>query len=413
MLLTSHQRTALLLLGVLCVLCGSSAGVRAQFQMPDPKQMSGIPRPVSDLPDGTVSVRLIRGDFSNNITNFPVEMQAGGKSRTVKTDDSGRAEFRDLRAGENIKFVAVVDGERLESEAFPAPTQGGIRLMLVATDKNKKPQSEPGAPAVSGQVVLGNQSRIILEPGDEVVSVYYLLDIVNTARVPVNPQVPFAFDMPTGCIGTSLLRGSSPQASADGAHVIVQSPFAPGRTLVQVACELSVGSASLQLTQRFPAALEQLAVVVKKLDDTKLVTAQVTSQQEMTASGEAFIAATGGAVAAGQPIDLSLTNLPHHSVVPRWTALTLASLIIVGGVWLSNRAPARDSRAAERKRLITRRDKLFAELVRLEHDRRTNRVSQARYEARRQELVAALESIYGSLDSDDMDPDPDRSGLAA
>jgi hypothetical protein len=60
-----------------------------------------------------------------------------------------------------------------------------------------------------------------------------------------------------------------------------------------------------------------------------------------------------------------------------------------------------------------RRDKLFTELVRLEHDRRTNRVNQARYEARRQELVAALENIYGSLDSDDMDPGPDRSGLAA
>ena len=99
--------------------------------------------------------------------------------------------------------------------------------------------------------------------------------------------------------------------------------------------------------------------------------------------------------------------------MPRWTTLTLASLIILGGVWLSNRGPDRDSRAAERKRLITRRDKLFTELVRLEHDRRTNRVNQARYEARRQELVAALESIYGSLDSDDMDPGPDRSGLAA
>ena len=221
--------------------------------MPDPKQMSGIPRPVSDLPDGTVSVRLIRGDFSNNITDFPVEMQAGGKSRTVKTDDSGRAEFKNLPAGENLKFVAVVDGERLESESFPAPTQGGIRLMLVATDKNKKPQTEPGAPAVSGLVVLGNQSRIILEPGDEVVAVYYLLDIVNNARVPVNPQSPFAFDMPAGCVGTSLLRGSSPQASVDGPHVVVQSPFAPGRTLVQVACELSVARASLQLTQRFPA----------------------------------------------------------------------------------------------------------------------------------------------------------------
>src|SRR5688500_335192 len=33
----------------------------AQLQMPDPREMAGIPRPVTDLPTGHVSVRLIRG----------------------------------------------------------------------------------------------------------------------------------------------------------------------------------------------------------------------------------------------------------------------------------------------------------------------------------------------------------------
>ena len=41
--------------------------------------MSGIPRPVTDLPAGHVSVRLIRGQLSNNIQGHPVEMHAGGK----------------------------------------------------------------------------------------------------------------------------------------------------------------------------------------------------------------------------------------------------------------------------------------------------------------------------------------------
>ena len=54
---------------VLGVLCGCSV-LRAQFQMPDPKQMAGIPRPVDDLPNGTVSVRLIRGQLSNNIAEL-------------------------------------------------------------------------------------------------------------------------------------------------------------------------------------------------------------------------------------------------------------------------------------------------------------------------------------------------------
>ena len=40
-----------------------------------------------------VSVRLIRGDLSNNIPEHPVEIHVGGKVQTVKTDDEGRAEF--------------------------------------------------------------------------------------------------------------------------------------------------------------------------------------------------------------------------------------------------------------------------------------------------------------------------------
>ena len=68
-------------------------------------------------------------------------------------------------------------------------------------------------------------------------------------------------------------------------------------------------------------------------------------------------------------------------------------------------APAQ---AAERKRLIARREKLFDELVRLEQDRRSGRGDERRYAARREELVAALEQVYGALDDDD-DAGPGRA----
>src|SRR6185436_13419327 len=145
---------------VLGVLGGGSALLRAE--MPDPKQMAGIPRPVTDLPNGTVSVRLIRGQLSNNIADFPVELHVGSQVRTVKTDENGRAEFGNLPAGEKLKAVAVVDGERLESEEFPAPASGGIRLMLVATDTSKSAEAAPAAPAAAGTVTFGGQTRIIV-----------------------------------------------------------------------------------------------------------------------------------------------------------------------------------------------------------------------------------------------------------
>src|SRR5436190_5160363 len=88
-----------LVLCVLSVLCVGRAQLSAQqggFAMPDPKQMAGIPRPVTDLPDGAVSVRLIRGQLSNNIAGHPVELHTGGNTTTVKTDENGRAEFKAL-----------------------------------------------------------------------------------------------------------------------------------------------------------------------------------------------------------------------------------------------------------------------------------------------------------------------------
>jgi hypothetical protein len=404
-------------LSVLGILYGG-AFVAAQFQMPDVKQMSGIPRPVTDLPAGSVSVRVIRGDLSKNIANQLVQLTVGSKTLNGKTDENGRAQFDKLPAGETVKASADVDGEHLESQEFPAPGQGGVRLMLVATDKTKGPATEPSAPPITGQVVLSNQSRLVLEPGDEVVNLYYLLDISNTARVPVNTKSPFIVDVPKEAVGTALMEGSSPQASVSGGRVRVAGPFAPGHTFVQVGCELPAASGEIEFTQRFPANLESLAVVAKKAGDAKLSSPQLASQREMPADGEVFIAATGGPVNAGQPVTLSLTGLPHHSSAPRITALTIALAIVVIGIFAGGSARDDDpGRAAERKRLIGRREKLLNDLARLESDRRGGRApanDEGRYAARREELLAALEHVYGALDSDDAGPEPaDRAGVAA
>ena len=57
---------------------------------------------------------------------------------------------------------------------------------------------------------------------------------------------------------------------------------------------------------------------------------------------------------------------------------------------------------------------MFNDLVRLENDHRNGRGDQTRYPARREELIAGLERIYGALDGDDTGPEPaDRAGLAA
>ena len=381
--------------------------------MPDPKQMAGIPRPVDDLPDGAVSVRLIRGSLSNNITGHAVDMHAGSKVTTVNTDENGRAEFKGLAPGATVKFTADVDGEHLESKEFAAPGRGGIRLMLVATDPTKK--DAPASPAQTGPVVIGDQSRFVLQPREESIEIFYLLDIANNQSVPVNPPAPFVIDLPDGASGSAIMDGSSPQASVKGTRVTVQGPFAPGHTFVQVATALPAQDGSIDIAQKLPANLEQLTVIVKKLGDTTLKSPQLKEQREMPADGDTFIAATGGPVTAGQPIQLTVDGIPHHSQAPRRIALALAAAVVAIGAWFAARSTGdREARSAERKRLIARREKLFAELGRLEQDRRGGRVDDRRYAPRREELVSSLEAIYNALESHEAEPvAAGRAGVTA
>jgi hypothetical protein len=386
----------------------AAAQLHAQI---DPRQMAGIPRPVDDLPHGSVSVRVIRGALTNNLPNQEVQLLVGTEIRTAQTDAEGRVQFDGLPAGETLRASAVVDGERLESQPFPAPGRGGIRLLLVASGDGAGTPAIAAAPAVAGEVRIGGQTRIVIQPGDESVTLYYLLEIVNNSPAPVNPTTPFDFEMPAGATGTGILQGSSPLATVNGARVIVSNPIPPGRTLVQVGTQITTTSGSLELSQRFPAPLDEFAVIVKREGDTRLTSPQLAEQREIEAQGETFIAASGVPVGAGQVLDVTVTGMPHHSPLPRQITLMLSVGILAGGLWAGWRPREPGSYGAERKRLVARREKLLNELARLERDERDH----PRYKARREDILAALEHIYGALDAGEgVTPGPGKTtGVAA
>jgi hypothetical protein len=385
------------LLALLFAVLTFAAPAFAQFQMPDPKQMSGIPRPVTDLPEGHVSVRLIRGQLSNNIPGHPVEMHAGSKVITVKTDENGRADFSGVAAGTGVKAVAVVDGERLESEEFPWPAQGGIRVMLVATDKSSGASAAP--PAQTGNVVLGDQTRVIIDLADEAIQVYYLLDIQNSARAPVNPPKAFLLDMPTGAQGTTIVGGSS-KAVARGERVTVTGPFPPGPTPVQVAYSFPYTSGNVSFSQIVPVPVGNIAVLMKKSGDMTLSSPQLPAIQEREFEGEKYLLAQGSAIPAGGTLTINVSGLPHHSPVPRRVALTLAIGVIGIAWWGAMRVPRPAANGARVKQLSTKRERIYAELLKLEQQRRSGTVDPTRYAERRAALIGQLERVYRDLDAE-------------
>jgi hypothetical protein len=318
--------------------------VSAQVQMPDPKAMSGSVLPVPDLPAGTVSVRVIRGGFDQNIVGQIVEFRVDGTSRTATTDAEGRATVSGLRPGSRVRAVAVVDGERLESqEAVVERT--GLRIILVATDPEAATRAAEdatlaSAAPVKGMVVLAGDSRVVAEFSDDRLQIFYLLDVVNGARTPVDIGGPLVFELPRSARGATVLQGSSKQATANGPRVTVTGPFAPGVTPVRIAYELPYGGPAVRLEQRWPAALQETTVIVSKVAGLEAASPQFSNQQTRTESGQSFILGVGPAIAAGQSLVLDLTGLPHHPRWPRYLALSLAGVILAAGVWASVR-PAR------------------------------------------------------------------------
>jgi hypothetical protein len=383
------------------VLVGAATQSSAR-QMPDARQMSGMPLPVPDLSPGSVSVRLIKGSLSNPLAGQTVELQGPSPVKAL-TNDQGRVEFANLQPGTRVKAVAVVAGERLESQEFQVPAAGGIRLMLVATDPEaaKLAEAQRQAPAQPGTVVLGDQSRFVFEFNDDGLSVFNIIQIVNSSATPVQPAEPLVFDLPDGAEGAAMLKESSPQGTLAGKRVTVIGPFAPGITLVQFAYSMSYSGDTLTVEQRLPVAMTQLTVLAQKVGETHVTSPQMAEHREMASEGQTYIVGQGPALAAGDVVRFDFTGLPHTTTWPRNVALAAAALILLAGAWGGMRGVRISTGTAQRrKKLEGRRDRLFAELTSLEEQHRAGAADAQHYAARRRELVTALEAVYAELDEE-------------
>lgn len=401
--MTTRTTGAVLILGLLGLVVRLDA--QAGMQMPDAKQMSGMPLPVGDVATGTVVVRVIRGALDKPIAGQRVEI-AGEVTAVATTNDTGRAEFKALQPGRRVKAIATVGTERLESQEFAVPASGGIRLMLVATDPDAEKKAAEDrrlaqSPPQRGNVVLGDQTRFVFELGDDGLTVFDILQFLNTARTPVEPPQPVVLELPEGAEGAAALEGSSPLASVAGRTVTVKGPFPPGETLVQVAYSMPYSGSTLTIARTLPVALTQLTLLSQKVGAMHLASPQMANHRDMTSEGQTYILGQGPALKAGDTLSVTFTGLPHAPTWPRNLALALATVILAAGAWGSlRRGRAAAEAEGRRRKLEAKRDKLFGELTALEEKHRHGTVDAQRYGTRRRELVTALERVYAELDEE-------------
>ncbi|HUE87552.1 MAG TPA: hypothetical protein VMO26_15870 [Vicinamibacterales bacterium] len=385
--------------GLLIVALGVSAAAQ---QMPDPSQMAGQPLPAPELETGMVSVRVVRERMGNNVTNHPVTLAGQDQRLDANTDAQGRATFGDIPPGTRVVVQSIVDGETLQSQPFTVPTSGGVRIALIAgleaaAERERRAREEAARqPARQGIVVFGGESRVIMEFQDDNLQVFYLLDIVNNARTPIDIGEPLFIVLPDGATGAGALQGSSTQAVVQGDRIRINGPFPPGLTQVQVGYRFAYQGDTAVLSQQWPAAFEQLFVAAEKVGNLQIASPQFRQQQEASAGGAPFLMATGGRINAGDSLTVTLTGLPHRSTLTRDVGVAVGVLTLIVGFWAALTGPR--GRNTRTEQLARRKDELFADLVALENDHRERRIDDRRYASRRQALVAQLERVMGELD---------------
>ncbi len=164
------MRRKTLLLTAVALAAIATAAPRASAQpfaggggggMPNLRAISGQPLPDSGMPAGSVSVRVSRKIPANAVAGVEVSAiikNSGGdlRKRTLKTDASGRVLFEGIAPGDEFHAEVTVDGELLQTVAFPMAAQGGVRTMLIAGlppagAGDAEPAAAPAAGAGGGQ----------------------------------------------------------------------------------------------------------------------------------------------------------------------------------------------------------------------------------------------------------------------
>ena len=202
-----------------------------------------------------------------------------------------------------------------------------------------------------------------------------------------------------GAQQASMLEGASPQVTIRGRIVSITGPIPPGSLPVHLAFSLAPAGPERTIVQRLPAAWAQVQVIMAAAGAARISSPQFVSANPMAGGdGQSVILGNGGALPANQDLTLTLSGLPSRSRWGRNLALGLAR------AHPARRRVGRDVRqsasgdVSRRAALVERRDRLMADLVRAEEQRRAGTLDERRYAARHEDLVAQLERVYGELD---------------
>ena len=196
-------------------------------------------------------------------------MTVGGHTRTATTDEQGRAEFTNLPKGRQAsrrshcgrRSARLAAVQRADDRRASRDSGRGIAK---AAERKKQEEAAAAAGPAQGRRRLRRQHPRPDAVRDDALEVYYILEILNTARPRVDIGGPLVIDFPRGA-GATALEGSSPAAAtsrpASHHHGSLRLGHHAGAGGVPDAVRLA---RVLTLEQTWPAALQQVTVGVER-----------------------------------------------------------------------------------------------------------------------------------------------------
>jgi hypothetical protein len=188
---------------------------------------------------------------------------------------------------------------------------------------------------VPGSVTFSESSRVVAEYSDERLNIYYALQIVNAAASPVDTGSPLIIELPDSARGATIIQGNTAKATANGDHITVVGPFAPGTTNVNIGFELPFSGDGAELTQKWPFNMPATSFFALPGQDAPHMDASsrvFSAKQSTTEQGVPVIVAAINAIPKGETLAIRISGLPHHSMWPRNTALGLGGVLALAGI---------------------------------------------------------------------------------
>jgi hypothetical protein len=217
--------------------------------------------------------------------------------------------------------------------------------------------------------------------------------------------------LPDGATGAQELEGGEPLEITPGVGLRLRSPIPPDSaasvvTQIRFGYVLPAQGSTVELRQILPVALPEPFILVPAKDNLGLEGAGLRKlPDEKDSEGSTVYAWTTAPVPAAGTLSLAITGIPARDGTGKTVAATLCIVFALATMVLAGpRRGASGAEAEQRESLAQKREKLFAELVALEQQRKADEPDPAKRPGsngklgdRRRELVGKLETVYRDL----------------